>query len=91
MDASGHIKKITELLKDSRASVQLKGYDYFVNMSDQSDEQINQIFRNESHKFTAPPLHYCCDVSQSRHWFSCTPGKVERQSILEEADNYMIS
>ena len=32
VDASGNIEKIMELLKDSRASVQLKGYD-FVNMS----------------------------------------------------------
>ena len=54
VDASQHIEKITELLKDNRASVQLKGFD-FVNVS---DEQINQMFHNNSLNFTAPPLHH---------------------------------
>ena len=66
--------------------MQLKGCD-FVNVS---DEQLNQMFRNESHKITAPPLHYRRDVSQLRHWFSCLPGKEERRLILEDADNYDI-
>ena len=86
MDASRHIEQITELLKDNRASVQLKGYD-FVNMS---DEQFNQMFHNDSHNFTAPPLHYRREVSQLRHWSSNKLGKEERRSILEEADNYDI-
>ena len=76
MDASRHIEQITELLKDNRASVQLKGYD-FVNMS---DEQINQMFHNDSHNFTAPPLHYRREVSQLRHWSSNKLGKEERRS-----------
>ena len=86
VDASQHIERITELLKDNRASVQLKGFD-FVNVS---DEQINQMFHNNSLNFTAPPLHYRREVTQLRHWSSNKLGKEEMRLILEEADNYDI-